>query len=123
MVAARQSTYTAANPTNDPEVCDRQESQARVPGACVQATHLPKDNATHFGAGSEGGAGAVKLRYDAPLHAVVQALMMVNSSKTKGVRATAAKTTVRVAGGDRGEHSPAALCSGAAAPAGPLLAL
>ncbi len=37
----------------------------------------------------------------APLHAIVQALMMVNSSKTKAVRATAAKTTVRVAGGDR----------------------
>ena len=36
----------------------------------------------------------------APLHAIVQALMMVNSSKTKAVRATAAKTTVRVAGGD-----------------------
>lgn len=37
----------------------------------------------------------------APLHAVVQALMMVNSSKTKAVRATAAKTTLRAAGGDQ----------------------
>ena len=37
----------------------------------------------------------------APLHAIVQALMMVNSSKTKAVRATAAKTTLRVAAGDK----------------------
>jgi len=37
----------------------------------------------------------------APLHVIVQALMMVNSEKTKNVRSTAAKTTLRVAGGDK----------------------
>ena len=36
----------------------------------------------------------------APLHAVVQMLMLHPSAKTKAIRATAAKTTLRAAGGD-----------------------
>lgn len=80
----------------------------------------------------QGGWGSVV----APLHAVVQMLMLNSSSKTKAIRATAARTTLRAAGGDltlaaqvvannqalEGTHAQQVLLNDTtSAPAGPLI--
>ena len=71
-------------------------------------TNLPSSSDTHldhnaftrvrwiFDQKKQAGWGTIV----APLHVVVQMLMMHPSAKTKAIRATAAKTTLRAAGGD-----------------------